>query len=100
MARLTVYGASDDLIEIEGDLCDELYARDEGTYLAFSDGTVLRVVYTGIWSIVRVIEGSASYSHVPAEGEDSKNYSDRVTLEGDITWVCAGSFMAAGQRLS
>jgi len=40
---LKVYGASDDLIEIKGDIREEFSRYDsEGDYLAFSDGTVLK----------------------------------------------------------
>ncbi len=47
MKTVTVYGASDDLVEIEGDIRDELYASDNNpAHLAFSDGTVLSVEYS------------------------------------------------------
>lgn len=95
MAEITIYGASDDLIEIEGDLREELYALDEGGMsLAFGDGTILDVRYDerGVWRITRGYAGSAAFSKVeapPEEGDDG-NYSDRVTLTGDLLWCFGG----------
>lgn len=77
-----VYGASDDLVEIEGD-------DDAKSYLAFSDGTVLRVTYDGMWHIARVQEGTAAYEHRQATNEDD-DYSDIVTLDGAISWCVFG----------
>lgn len=97
MKTIVVYGASDDLIEIEGAIHDEFSPSDDGpTKLAFSDGTVLSVVYDddGCWRVNRVAEGSAKMEKVDAEGSDTENYSDRVTLTGDIRWMVAGNYMA------
>lgn len=94
MSRVTVYGASDDLIEVEGDLREEFNAidQDEPQYLAFSDGTVLSIQYTdeGLWRVNRRVAGSAVYSKAEATNPDG-DYSDRVTLEGDnLTWAVYG----------
>lgn len=84
MSEVMIYGASDDLIEVEGALVAEFNAfdEDEGVYLAFSDGTMLRVVYDdgGVWRITPHVSGRASYFKVEAPGDDENNYSDRVTL--------------------
>ncbi len=54
---LRVSGASDDLIQIKGDITEEFnhYAgdNDEGVYLAFSDGTVLKAFRDsdGLWRL-------------------------------------------------
>lgn len=56
---ITVYGASDDLIEIDGDIREEFpYIEHQSTdggadLIAVSDGTVLRIEFTraGTWSI-------------------------------------------------
>ena len=91
---VTVYGASDDLIEIEGDIREEFYADSElPSWLAFSDGTVLRIQYMddGIWRINRDRSGAAAYSKVEAGSADDDNYSDRVTLAGKIEWVVRGT---------
>lgn len=93
MAKVKVYGSSDDRIELEGDLYDEFYPSDEEPfYLAFSDGTVLSVVYggDGVWTVRKKVAGTAKYTHTPTEGSDSDEYSDVVELEGNIKWCVAG----------
>ena len=97
MKTIKIYGASDDLIEIEGDISEEFghYSDDEPFYLAFSDGTAFTINYgpEGIWRINRLTSGSAEYSK--HEGTDSDNdYSDIVTLKGDIKWAIGGKNFA------
>lgn len=94
--KVTIYGASDDLIEIGGDLREEFNALgdDDSAYLGFSDGTLLLIQYgkggNAFWRITPVIYGSAAYSKVEATSEDD-DYSDVVTLDGEIKWVVCGS---------
>lgn len=53
MKTVTIYGASDDLIEVEGDLLievegdlqEEFTAYEEWKYLHFDDGTVVKIVF-------------------------------------------------------
>ena len=90
-----VYGASDDLIEVEGDIVEEFsYSDDEdrGDVLAFSDGTLLSVEYTrdGIWRISPLSRGSAEMTITQAVSADDDEYSDKATLDGDIRWVAHG----------
>ena len=68
---ITVYGASDDLIEV--------------------DGTILRITYmpSGVWRIGVVTRGSAELKVEPAPEGDEDNYSDRATLDGAV-WVVHG----------
>ena len=92
MAKVKIYGASDDLIEIEGDMRDELcHSGDEPVLLGFSDGTILRVWYDedGIWRIIRVSGGSATFTHEPGDVEADR--VDVAHLEGDIRWCVMGS---------
>jgi hypothetical protein len=97
---IRVYGASDDLIEVEGDLQEEFNPPSNRSgdslisFLAFSDGTVLSIIYgpEGIWRINRVAHGSARYDK--EEGTDDGHYSDVVTLTGEIAWVVFGSELA------
>jgi hypothetical protein len=81
----TIYGASDDLIEVEGDIREEFYAVDGPNYLAFSNGTLLSVVYDddGMWRI-RCLSGAAS---VTLADDPDTNYSDRADVPGDLLWV-------------
>lgn len=91
MARVIVYGHSDDIISVSGDIEDEFSVRDDETkFLAFSEGTLLRVRYDGEWHISRHSAGSAAYARIESQGADDKDYSDVVTLEGDIRWIVAG----------
>lgn len=88
-----VYGASDDLIEVEGDIREEFSAYlddNESKVLAFSDGTLLRMVYDhdGIWRVTTVELGASPISHTHGSVKDDTN--DVVTINGDIQWVvCA-----------
>lgn len=100
MTTVTVYGYSDDLIEVDGDIYEEftLHNEAEGDLLAFSDGTILRVTYgdQGVWRIETVFPGSADLTLVQAPEHDDANYSDRVTLTlpadavPPLVWVVHG----------
>lgn len=74
--KVEIYGASDDLIELEGDISEEFYGGDDPKYLTFSDGTVIAAIYCPTnyegWKIERVAEGTATF---------------KVSLEGDFTLV-------------
>jgi hypothetical protein len=89
---ITVYGASDDVIEIDGDIAEEFYYTDNskrGDFLAFSDGTILRIVFGNDgWRITPVFEGTSKLTIVQhADGEDG---TDRAALDGDVAWVVHG----------
>lgn len=95
---VVVYGASDDLIEVEGDVTEEFLPdkdEDSGTLLAFSNGTVIRVSYSpaGVWRISPVA-GAENVVVVQAPEDDEDNYSDRATVTSDVTWVVAGNQFA------
>ena len=89
-----VTGASDDLIEITGDINEEFSAPkcadDKGAILGFSDGTLLRIRYDedGIWRIDLVMSGRAKYTK--QSGSVEKDTFDSVTLTGDVKWVLLG----------
>ncbi len=95
---ITVYGASDDLIEVDGDISEEFGYKgadghpntDDGDLLAFSDGTILRITYdsNGVWRITPVVRGSAQVSieQVPEGDQDG---TDRATVDGAV-WVVHG----------
>lgn len=93
--RAKVYGASDDLIEIRGDISEEFdgYNTDEQPgYLAFSDGTILRIQYgvnnEGCWRITRLcMPGGTDYAHTPGD-EDGDEYSDVLTMTTPEPLVC------------
>lgn len=101
---IKVYGASDDLIEVDGDVEAEFYAlkigedEDDGGVLAFSDGTVLRIIYTraGVWRITPVAIGVSVVDIVQAPEDNEDNYSDVATLTHShtIQWVVCGTEVA------
>lgn len=99
MNTVTIYGRSDDLIEVDGDIREEWSPEhdDQPTFLAFSDGTVLSVRYgehDACWRIALVHKGSAEFKKTEGTEDDGGDYSDRVTLTGDIRWVVLGSQIA------
>lgn len=106
-ATTTVYGASDDLIEVDGQIREEFNVIDEPRYLAFSDGTVLRIEYTsdGCWAVDQRAKGSCTIEKVhdatddddePRRPDGTPTYSDVVVLTGDISWVvCGADFVRA-----
>lgn len=90
---LTIYGASDDLIEVEGTVREE-FNGDEGM-IATDHGWLVKITYDGTWVIRILAKGQGEYDLVPAEGEDSDNYSDRLTITGPfIDWVLFGTHHA------
>ena len=102
MSSIVIYGASDDLIEIDGDIREEFNPSmndDESWLLAISDGTVLRITYgkMGIWRLAPVIYGTSSVDIQQAPEDDDENYSDRATLTTsyeDLVWVVLGTAIA------
>ncbi len=100
---ITVYGASDDLIEIDGAIREEFGYDDyddnsdhNGDLLAFSDGTVLRIRrdHAGVWRITPAARGAADLRVDQAPEDDDDNRTDRATLTGDIRWVVHGTGIA------
>jgi hypothetical protein len=90
-----VYGASDDLIEIEGDVYDEISHYDRVTRLNFSDGTALDVKYgklnskkevIGVWNVDVIEEGSLFYYKTECLDEDADIYSDIVFFKDGIKY--------------
>jgi hypothetical protein len=98
---VTITGASDDLIEIEGDISEEFNVYDTHNVdrlLAFSDGTVLRVRCTdeAVWRITPEHRTSTSgaLTITQAVPGDETNYTDRAVIDGPVTWVVLGSEIA------
>lgn len=100
MGVVKISGSSDDLVIVEdlpgGD--DELSPRDTDDFLVVaSDGTALRGRYDddGVWRFSTHTAGSAAMSKVEAPVGDDDNYSDVVTLTGDIRWVAITDKLAS-----
>ena len=94
---ITIYGASDDLVEIDGDVYEEFpVGGDDTSYVGTSNGALIKITYTstGTWRITPVA-GLELISIVQAPEDDEKNYTDRATISGDIAWVVCGTEYAA-----
>lgn len=94
MPKVTVAGASDDMIEIGGDVEDEFYCyADDGRQgrLTFSDGTALhvyrdansvwRIDQTGFGSATVIIDGAQDEPGDPAYGRDF------AIVDGPFSWI-------------
>jgi hypothetical protein len=92
---ITVYGSSDDLIEIEGAIEEEFSPGDDAI-LAFSNGVLLRINYDndGVWRIKPLVcTDKVVITQAPAD--DENNYSDRAVIEETVFWVALASEWAA-----
>lgn len=82
-----ITGASDDLIELRGDLYEEFNSYDckNGT-MALSDGTLLRVEYddNGIWRFEPIFKGELFEKIIPGSYEDDTN--DEVYFKRGLKW--------------
>lgn len=95
-----VYGASDDLIEFEGDFEGEVGCygtddRDRGVLVMMSDGTVLEVKYgkngDAIWE-VKVLKKGSLFDRVElCDSEDADPYSDVAHFKDGIKWAYAAT---------
>lgn len=96
---ITIYGYSDDLIVVEGDIREEFTHRtrrdDDDGMIACSNGAVVRIRYddSGVWRITP-ISGAEHITVTQAPEDDDDNYSDRATICGDIHWVVHGIAVA------
>lgn len=95
-----VYGASDDLIEFEGDFhgevgCYGTDGRDKGVLVVMSDGTILEVKYgkhnRGIWEVKLIKSGDLLIDIELCEDEDATIYSDIATFKSGIKWAYAAT---------
>jgi hypothetical protein len=104
---VTITGASDDLIEIDGDIREEFTAPtvDEiiGGVLAFSDGTVLSITLTDeMWRIHTECRGphSGDLTITQAVAGDPDNYTDQAVIKGPIRWVVLGTDLIVARPVS
>jgi len=99
--KTKIYGASDDLIEIEGEINEEANHYDATrVIIKASDGTQARITYDGEWKISIEVEGSKYLSLIHSVGDDVKHifedaagctsYSDVLVLDDGVEWVKIG----------
>ena len=85
-----VYGASDDLVEIENSKYkeDEIGCYDHDVRIRFLDGTIIRVGYPkdglAIWWIEIEKQGTAEHKLTICEDEDARIYSDIFDIDSEI----------------
>lgn len=97
-----IYGASDDLVEIDGAVCEEhdCYDHKRPIKITCSDGTIGTIFYGGEWKIKMEYCGTKFLKLIESVGDDgtheneAKNctsYSDVLILNDGIEWVKIGS---------
>ena len=91
---ITIYGHSDDLVEIEGSLCcsGEIECFDSDVIIVFEDGTKIRVGYSkpnmgGIWYILVEEQGSAATMLDVCEDPDDDPHSDIFHIDSEIKYI-------------
>lgn len=85
---IKISGYSDDIISFEGDIDDEIGSSDKVKYLGFSDGTLLKGYYGGIWKFNILHKGSLYKSK--EEGSDEDDTNDIVCLGEGVKWCVIG----------
>ncbi len=87
---IRVYGASDDLVEIENSMYkkDEIECFECDVRIRFLDGTTIRVGYPkdglAIWWIEIEKQGAANQKLTICEDEDARIYSDVFEIDSEI----------------
>lgn len=85
-----IYGASDDLVEIEGSTYseDEISCYDSNVEITFTDGTVILIGYpkegAAIWWIEVEKRGTAEQTLTVCDDEAADPYSDVFEIEAEI----------------
>jgi len=93
--KTKIYGASDDLIEIEGAINEEADHYDATNLpIRCSDGTFAKITYDGEWKINVLVEGDKFLGKIDSVGDDAKHvfpdaegctsYSDVLVLDEGI----------------
>lgn len=86
-----LYGASDDLVELEGDLSEEFSGGEKPCLLIFSDGTVLTIKYgkehLAVWTITLIEQGDLFGRIEYCSDEDAERYSDIAHFKDGLGWV-------------
>lgn len=91
IAMVKVYGASDDLCEIENSKYkeDEIGCFDKSVKIVFTDGTRILVSYPktpelAVWKIEVLDKGTAYSRLTECFDEDAKIYSDVFEIDAEI----------------
>lgn len=84
-----IYGASDDLVEIDGSAYEEeIGCFEQDVRIRFLDGTIIHIGYPkenmAIWWIEVENEGTAKHALTICENEDDCIYSDVFEIDSEI----------------
>lgn len=84
-----IYGASDDLVEIEGSAYEqEIGCYEQDMRIRFLDGTIIRIGYPkdgmAVWWIEVEADGTAAHTLTICEDEDADIYSDVFEIDSEI----------------
>lgn len=95
-----IYGASDDLVEFDGDFRGEVGCfgtddQDRGVLVIVSDGTILEVKYgkggDAIWE-VKLLKQGALYDRIqPCLDSDDDPHSDIAHFREGVKWAYAAT---------
>lgn len=85
---VTIYGYSDDLVEIENSQYkeDEIDCYNKAIRFYFVDGTIISICYAqgGVWKITHEAIGKAWYELTRCEDDDDDAYSDVFKIDSEI----------------
>lgn len=85
---VTIYGYSNDLVEIENSQYkeDEIDCYDKAIRFFFVDGTIISICYAqgGVWKITHEAIGKAWYELTRCEDDDDDAYSDVFKIDSEI----------------
>lgn len=72
--KVIIYGASDDLVELEGDISDEIYcyAKKPKLYVYYKDTLqfVIKTSYDGVWNITPMLDEKSFNSDLQLRCKD------------------------------
>lgn len=83
---IRIFGETDDIVRIEGDVNAEFLAEEETHYLALSDGAVIKLEYVDAYWTFEFVEGSSDSAHELSPGS--------MSYEEVIDWVVFGKDMS------
>lgn len=86
---IKIYGASDDLVEIEGSAYEqEISCYKQDVRILFLDGTIIRIGYPkegmAVWWIEVEADGPTPHTMTVCEDEDARIYSDVFEIDSEI----------------
>lgn len=87
--RIKIYGSSDDLIEVDGDISGEGEAGKGHGFVELSTGDVFRLAFDGCWNVAHHVDSAKCtiVESVVKTEEDAGGYTGHMVVDGPIEWV-------------